>query len=75
MPNKTASLADLRCFRLNFLQFLFLVILELKPDLKVDGLSRGAAVWRLLCRVLEEPFDVLGLVASRFRGKSKIGVF
>ena len=47
------------------------MILELKPDLKVAGLSRGAAVWRLLCLVLEEPFDVLGLVASRFRGKSK----
>ena len=48
----------------------FLVILEL-PDLKVAGLSRGAAVWKLLCRLLVEPFDSLALVASKFRGKSK----
>ena len=35
------------------------------------GLNRGEAVWILLCRLLEEPFDAMGLVASRFRGKSK----
>ena len=73
LDSNISSFLDLAsfCFFRNIFPDLFLVILKL-PDSKVAGLNRGEAVWLLLSRLLEEPFDAMGLVASRFRGKSKI---
>ena len=68
---KMLSFADFDSLALFRALFLFLVLLEL-PDTKVAGLNRGEAVWRVLSRLLEEPFDAQGLVASRLRGKSKM---
>ena len=41
------------------------------PDKEFSGLPRGAAIWRLLVRILEQPFEVMGLISSRLRGKAK----
>ena len=67
--NKIFNLAAFESLTFLRAWFLFLVILEL-PDAKVAGFSRGEAVWRVLKWLVVEPFDPLGLVASRFRGKS-----
>ena len=50
---------------------LFLVILTL-PEIRYAGMDRGAAIWRLLQRVLESPFEGMVLVASKLRGKAKL---
>ena len=58
------------CRRRILLTFLFLVILKV-PDTEYSGLNRGAAIWRMLVRILEQPFEIMGLISSRLRGKAK----
>lgn len=58
------------CLLIAHFDRLLLVILK-APDTLYSGLDRGAAIWRLLTRILVKPFEVMGLISSRLRGKAK----